>query len=191
MLTNTWNESVENPGCVAPGPDGLDLADWNTFRIYWYPALHRVEWTWVVDTANDVEVGLRTELDAFYLPDEPMALYFNFWAPPGPWLAPCDPYASTLQPVSDPAQDEICGYEIDYVEVRVLSPVAADYDQDGDVDLDDFAEFRACASGPAIPCPPGCESKDGGGDGDVDLHEFGLFQRCYSGQNNPADSDCE
>ena len=119
LLTDTWDESSQFAQCVAPGPDGLDLSEWNTFRIYWYPDPPRVEWTWL-DPVNG-ETTLRTELNASFIPDEPMSLYFNFWAPPaGDWQdPPCNPYDGDLQPVDDPSQNESSGYEIDYVEVRV------------------------------------------------------------------------
>ncbi len=68
------------------------------------------------------------------------------------------------------------------------SPV--DYDQDGDVDRDDFQAFENCFSGPQVPVTAGCDSRDLDADGDVDQCDFGLFQRCYSGENNPADPGC-
>lgn len=122
VLTNTYNESFQKPQFVAP--EGLDLTTWNTFRIYWYPSLRRIDWTWV-DPING-ETLLRTEDDVFFVPDEKMALYFNFWAPCyTSWVHDCDPWDdaadANLQPVNDPSQNEIYRYEIDHVEVRVQS----------------------------------------------------------------------
>ncbi|MHC4442833.1 MAG: hypothetical protein ACYTF1_14350 [Planctomycetota bacterium] len=68
--------------------------------------------------------------------------------------------------------------------------VKPDFDKDGDVDQYDFDAFQACASGPMIPRPAGCEEKDFDTDNDVDQDDFGIFQRCYSGENNPADPNC-
>jgi hypothetical protein len=48
-----------------------------------------------------------------------MSLYFNFWAPTSSWG---DAYDAGLQPVSTPEQDQVCGYQIDYVEVCVPEP---------------------------------------------------------------------
>jgi len=93
VLANTWNESFQWPLYVEP--NGLDLTEWNTFRLYWYPDEGRVEWTWL-DPCN-VERLLRTETNAFFVPDEPMALYFNFWAPDQNWR---EAYDLNLQPVS-------------------------------------------------------------------------------------------
>ena len=126
VLTNTWNESFQKPIVVAP--EGLDLTQWNTFRIYWDPG-ERVEWTWL-DPLNG-ETSLRTETDVSFIPDEPMALYFNFWAPCytgwghgcGPWDDAAD---SELQPVDFLAENEISAFEIDYVSVvRNPPPVPA------------------------------------------------------------------
>jgi len=83
----------------------------------------------------------------------------------------------------------------------------ADFDVDGDVDSDDLAAFKACATGPAIPYnpaalpepEPGCTlAPDANGhiaadfdeDNDVDQSDFGSFQRCYSGEGNLADPHC-
>ena len=55
--------------------------------------------------------------------------------------------------------------------------IEGDYDNDGDVDLDDLELFKACFSGPTVPLPEGCESRDFDGDSDVDQTDFGVFQR--------------
>jgi len=117
VLTNPWNESRQKPEQVTP--DGLDLTEWNTFRIYWYPDKARIEWTWVIDPATNAEILLRAETDPYYVPDEPMSLYFNFWAPTSDWEKAFDPL---FDPVDDSKLNEISAYEIDYVEVRVPEP---------------------------------------------------------------------
>jgi hypothetical protein len=77
---------------------------------------------------------------------------------------------------------------ITHLDTLVLIP--GDFDNDGDVDLNDFDIFQACASGPAIPLNPGCEDKDFDSDNDVDQSDFGIFQRCISGESNPANPNC-
>lgn len=83
-------------------------------------------------------------------------------------------------------------------------PCPADFDCDGDVDLDDLDLFLKCASGPSVPydaesLPADCRLKpDGFGiiaadldqDQDVDQVDFAIFQRCYSGAGVPADPNC-
>lgn len=65
-------------------------------------------------------------------------------------------------------------------------PVAADFDQDGDVDANDGAVFESCATGPAIgPPSPGCERADWDGDGDVDQADYGPLQQSFTGPGAP------
>ncbi len=77
-------------------------------------------------------------------------------------------------------------------EIQAKALPASDFDNDCDVDLDDFGFFQACATGPdAGPPIPGCEAADLDFDFDVDQSDFGVFQRCYSGAGNPADPNCD
>ncbi len=81
--------------------------------------------------------------------------------------------------------------------------VPADFNNDGDVDGDDFMLFVACVTGPAIPygvaVPPGCGLTFGANnvleadldaDGDVDHDDFGVFQRCFSGAGVLGNPGC-
>jgi len=73
----------------------------------------------------------------------------------------------------------------------IESLVAADFDNDCDVDAADFQHFKTCALGPAVAqTDPACADARLDADGDVDLDDFGIFQRCYSGAGNPADPNC-
>jgi hypothetical protein len=77
-----------------------------------------------------------------------------------------------------------------------------DFDQDGDVDLDDFEVLCGCFGGPDVsydPPLPDCTlapndsgflAADADRDGDVDVIDFISFQTCYSGAGNPADPSC-
>ncbi|MCK4340592.1 MAG: hypothetical protein KAY37_02565 [Phycisphaerae bacterium] len=63
----------------------------------------------------------------------------------------------------------------------------ADFDQDCDVDIDDFNTFADCLAGPDVfDPPPGCDpvlfaQTDLDGDGDVDLADFAGFQQRFTG----------
>jgi len=116
----TWNESEQT--WVQQSPDGLDLTTWNTFRIYWYPQEPRVIWTWLDPLNDNAEVDLYTETNPFYMPDESMDLYFNFWAATDAWTKA---YASPPEPVSDPDLNQIFKYEIEYVKVCVPEPATS------------------------------------------------------------------
>jgi hypothetical protein len=64
-----------------------------------------------------------------------------------------------------------------------------DFDDDGDVDLTDYAAFEECLNGPGVPWPGPpvdqayCGCVDRGGDGDVDLVDFFFFQLAYTGSS--------
>ncbi len=57
-------------------------------------------------------------------------------------------------------------------------PILGDFDDDGDVDCDDYAEFQGCFGGPnqlpADTCSP-CVDADLDNDGDVDFQDFAEF----------------
>ena len=66
-----------------------------------------------------------------------------------------------------------------------------DFDDDTDVDQDDFGRFELCMTGPALgPPPAGCENMDMDADGDVDVADFGRLQRCFSGPSALPDAAC-
>ena len=115
VLTNTWDDSQQKPVQVVM-PDAFDLTDWQTFRIYWCPDLC-VKWAWINPSTGE-EVLLRTETDPAYILDEPVQLYFNFWAPTEDWPKAYDPDLVPDQ------EDNGVYYEywIDYAEVRVPEP---------------------------------------------------------------------
>jgi hypothetical protein len=57
-----------------------------------------------------------------------------------------------------------------------------DRDGDGDVDLDDYAQFPACMTGPdSGPYDAGCDAFDFEFDGDVDLGDFATLQEVFTG----------
>lgn len=56
-----------------------------------------------------------------------------------------------------------------------------DLDGDGDVDLNDFAIFLECYTGPGVPRTPECECADLDGDNDVDFADYGVFQIVFTG----------
>jgi len=174
VLTNPWNESMQSP-LYLEIPD-LNLSEWNTFRIYWSPSDPCVQWTWM--DPNNGETHLRTETNPFYIPDEPMALYFNFWAPTEAWL---DAYDENLQPVNEPGMNVVYSYEIDYVEVRTQAPACgdvnnpyplADLDYDCNVDISDLAIFAD--NWLVTPCiaPDACGGADFIDNSAIDFADF-------------------
>lgn len=54
-----------------------------------------------------------------------------------------------------------------------------DIDGDGDVDLNDWALFAECMTGPGSGLAAGCETADLDSDGDADLADFGSLQEAF------------
>jgi hypothetical protein len=72
------------------------------------------------------------------------------------------------------------------IRVIVTVAVSGDFDQDGDVDQEDFGAFQACYTGSGIPpADPACGAARLDGDGDVDLDDFLLWQSNMTGPRGP------
>lgn len=114
LWLSTW-ESWDHNGRVAfDYPDLTGIINgppaWNTYRLDWYAG--RVEFY-----LNDQHIWTSMN----YIPDDPMGLKLTNFI-----------YAnSTLAPVSDPAQNQVAYYDIDYVRVTQL-------DDQGDVRPETF-----------------------------------------------------
>ena len=62
-----------------------------------------------------------------------------------------------------------------------------DFDQDLDVDGDDFTALEQCFTGPARALQPGCEPGDFDGDEDIDCEDWNQFQAFWMGADDPPD----
>ncbi len=80
--------------------------------------------------------------------------------------------------------------EDDWAAIPGLEYALADFDQDDDVDLDDFARLQICLGHPGQVPAAGCEPTDLDRDGDVDLEDVLRLRLCISGPGVPADSMC-
>ena len=116
-IWNDWNsrygsdDGVHNKSSLLTVP-GMNLNNWTTYATRWYP--DRVEWS--VDG-----VVVRTEKGV--VPDDPMSVHFNVWAPSSGWgLA----YDGALQPTTDLAQNVESALDVDWVRVtRLPAPAGA------------------------------------------------------------------
>jgi len=64
-------------------------------------------------------------------------------------------------------------------------PARADFDLDGDVDLDDFGKLQNCLAGPYVSTLPGCQHQDLNLDGHVDQTDIAEFKNHLTGANVP------
>jgi hypothetical protein len=78
----------------------------------------------------------------------------------------------------------VVGFLAEHAGVRVDLP-DADYDTDGDVDIDDYDGFAACFAGSDVPVDPPCDFFDLDGDGDVDCTDWRLFKAVWTGPGDP------
>ncbi|HSW46233.1 MAG TPA: retropepsin-like aspartic protease [Phycisphaerae bacterium] len=79
------------------------------------------------------------------------------------------------------------------LEYEVLVPPVTDcdFDDDGDVDMEDFGVFQRCLSGPdTVQNEPACAGAKLDADSDVDAGDMAIFSGCLSGPNVPAAGGC-
>ncbi len=84
-----------------------------------------------------------------------------------------------------------CGDAVSTEAALTIKPMLGDLDNDGDVDLTDFAAFQTCFNGPNRPPAAACAGPaDFNNDGAVDLADFSVFQLCFNGPNVPPATSC-
>lgn len=66
-----------------------------------------------------------------------------------------------------------------------VNALVGDRDEDGDLDVFDFAQMEMCVA-PGMPASPSCTIFDFNQDGSVDVADVGAFQIQHSGVNVPA-----
>jgi hypothetical protein len=75
--------------------------------------------------------------------------------------------------------------------IHGIRRVGGDFDNDGDVDEDDFDAFQQCFSGPDNPFAPDCEAGDFDGDGDIDCDDWEQFCQAWTAGGSPPElSQC-
>lgn len=78
------------------------------------------------------------------------------------------------------------------VAVRLYPVYLGDFDDDGDVDQDDFGHLQACLSGAGnAQQDAACQDARLDGDADVDAEDLSLFQGCMSGAGRFPAARCE
>ena len=103
---------------------------------------------------------------------------------------PIGSYIGTIT-INAPGATNTPQYVMVYLTVEPPEYAPCDFDQDHDVDQEDFGKFQSCYSGPGIAQnDASCSGARLDDDDDVDLSDFALFQGCISGPNQPADPLC-
>ena len=109
VLLGTWDDFDENNFLPEQNfttdqfVNGLNVFDFNTYRISWLN--DRTDWY-----VNDELIFSSNEV----IPDDPMSLRLNFWAPASSFGIAFD---DGLQPTSDPNLNTTYTYEVDFVNV--------------------------------------------------------------------------
>jgi hypothetical protein len=81
--------------------------------------------------------------------------------------------------------------EITVLVLEIAPRPRADFDRDGDVDLEDFGHIQACISGSGVPQDdPACQNARLDGDTDVDATDLEKFLNCLGGPGILADPGC-
>ena len=75
--------------------------------------------------------------------------------------------------------------------VVTVETVKPDFDQDGDVDQDDFGKLQACMGPSGVTVGVECEVCDFEPDGDVDQEDLPGFLNCMMGPNVIPDKTCD
>lgn len=96
-----------------------------------------------------------------------------------------------LEHLAFAAVDHAGQFTIYLDQIEQPCPAKADFDQDGDVDITDFAHFQVCLSGASIPQNlPACADARLDADNDVDADDYAKFENCLTGSDIVADPDC-
>lgn len=150
LLTQYWNEGpFTGPGAegnadfaVPNITGGWDMTQFHDYRIDWLPNR--------LDYYVDGQL-VRTATDN--IPDDPMTLRFNLWAPDDDFT---DAYSADLQPAMTPGENQTFGLEIDDLQVTRLNTIESDnllVHPSFEETILDFYTF---------PLPPGVDEADTG-----------------------------
>jgi hypothetical protein len=80
----------------------------------------------------------------------------------------------------------------DNIRVSITTPCNAprfDFDEDGDVDHEDFAVMQNCVSAAGVP--EGCRCAQGDSNPPIDSTDMAAFEACASGTDVPANPSCD
>ncbi|PQV63211.1 Glycosyl hydrolases family 16 [Abditibacterium utsteinense] len=100
-----YNDGIHNQDQIVT-VGNMNYTAWTTYTARWYP--DRVEWY-----VN----GTLARTSKTIVPDDPLSVHFNIWAPDSGW-APA--YDAAMQPTGNISKNVTCSLDVDYVRVRRL-----------------------------------------------------------------------
>lgn len=112
-----YNDGVHNQDQMVTVAN-MNYTTWTTYTARWYP--DRVEWY-----VN----GTLARTSRTIVPDDPLTVHFNIWAPDSGWGTAYDP---AMQPTGDASKNFACAMDVDYVRVRKLPAPPTGVWSDGD-----------------------------------------------------------
>jgi hypothetical protein len=106
------------------------------------------------------------------------------------WELPVDTLFTVALPTYR-TSDGLQGYRFAFTITRVVT-LPGDFDQDGDVDHDDFDAFEVCFGNPGVHARIECEPGDFDGDADIDCDDWAAFQLAWTEPDDPPPlAQCE
>ncbi len=166
VLTNAYDEQPLGAGDFAYVPMPTALTSYHTYRIEWLAESVR----WFVD-------GRLVREETATVPDDPLQLHLNFWAPGPEWP---DAYDSRLQPAPRSGDNRSYTFEVDYAHVARIAPASGRPTEGNDRLIGSNAADRigglggndtllACAGADTLDGGSGNDSLRGGDGNDVAL----------------------
>jgi len=99
------------------------------------------------------------------------------------WELPTDALFTVELPTYQTTEG-LTGYEFSFT-VTEAEASPGDFNNDGDVDHDDYQTFESCFTGPDVQFAPGCELGDFDGDADIDCDDWGQFVLAWTDPAGP------
>jgi len=112
IQTNIYANEPLGAGHPQFNPLSGTLTDPHIYRIEWFKNAVR----WIVD-------GQLVRVETTNIPQQPMALHLNIWAPGNEWI---EGFSDALNPVTDPGANTSYYFDIDSVRVAQLSSTVVD-----------------------------------------------------------------
>lgn len=130
--SNYWNDGpFSGPGSGGDfefhSVSGFDLTQFHDYRVEWAPG----QLQWFVDNTL-----VRTETSN--IPDDPMKLHFNLWAPDSDFSQAFD---AALQPVASAGDNTKYQVQVDHVEVNRVNTTATELLVDGSFETEPIYNF--------------------------------------------------